>query len=291
MTSSYFNGGRMLTGEAQYISACEQFKKGQYKKSFLSLISISNKYSNDLNFLRILSEVQMALKDHSAQIKTLKALSEISHLVDDRIKYMNALLMQNELEQSKQVACTLLGKELSDMQQQLVLKNLIRVYTLQTNFEELGRICEKFDALGFEDAEVNYSRALMAASRSEIDQAISYLRKAVQLDPTFDTGWAALALHHYQKGDAELAKGNLEKALDLNPYNTSALKFLTQWTDDKSQDLQTSLEKVNYHLQSFNFDEELTECHAKLLIKMGRSDLAHLEMNKLTYYFGKQPAL
>jgi len=281
----------MLTLENQYILACDQFKNGHYKKAFLNLIAISTKYSHDAEFLRLLSQTQMALKDYNAQLKTLKALSQNSSHFEDRFKYMNALFVQNQLEQSKQEACALLGSDLNIDQQKLVIKNLIRIYTLQTNFEELARLCDKFEKVGVCDAEVSYSRALICAADNDIDQAILFLRRAVELSPTFDTGWAALALHHYQKGDAELAKGNLQKALDLNPYNTSALKFLTHWTDDQAESLQDSIEKVNYHLQTFNFDEELTECHAKLLTKMGRNDLANLEMNKLTYYFGKQSSL
>jgi tetratricopeptide (TPR) repeat protein len=114
------------------------------------------------------------------------------------------------------------------------------------------------------------------------------LREAVTIDPSYDTGWTALGLYHSQRGDLELAKANLEKALDLNPVNSTALKHITNWAHDAGVDkLDATLEKVNYYLQRFNFDEEISECHAKLLIRKGRPELAQFEVDKLTYYFGK----
>lgn len=268
--------------------AQELFKSGQYKKSFLKLIAISNAYSNEPDYLRLLSQVQMSLKDFHGQLKTLQVLSRKSQLVEDKVKYMMALLTQGKRNESLDEALKLLTMSLNRKEKVFVFKTLIKIYSVENDFEGLEDVCRELQSLGFTDSEVSYSQALIEASKGELDQAIEHLRQAVTSNPAFDTGWAALGLYHYKKGDLALAKANLEKALDLNPVNTTALKHISNWVDDSQPDeLNSTLEKVNYYLQRFNFDEEISECHAKLLIKKGQSDFAQLEIDKLTYYFGK----
>jgi tetratricopeptide (TPR) repeat protein len=277
----------MLHTNSQFQTAQESFKQGQYKKSFLNLIKISSQFSNDPEFLRLLSQVQMSLKDFAGQLKTLHVLSRKSQAVEDKVKYMMALFSQGQRNESLDEALKLLSQPLAKAEKVFVFKTLIRIYSVENDFEGLEDVCRELSTLGIDDAEVSYSQALVEAAKGELDQAIDYLRKAVRENPTFDTGWAALGLYHYEKGDIELAKGNLEKALDLNPANTTALKHISNWVDDSQPDeLNSTLEKVNYYLQKFNFDEEISECHAKLLIKKGKADLAQLEIDKLSYYFG-----
>lgn len=277
----------MLHTNSQFQTAQQFFKNGQYKKSFLNLINISTQYSNEPEFLRLLSQVQMSLKDFSGQLKTLQVLSQRSETTEDKVKYMMALLSQGKRNESLDEALKLLNMPLATTEKVFVFKALIKIYSVENDFEGLEDVCRELGVLGLTDADVSYSQALIEAAKGDLDQAIEHLRQAVVDNPAFDTGWAALGLYHYKKGDIELAKANLEKALDLNPSNTTALKHISNWVDDSQPDeLNATIEKVNYYLQKFNFDEEISECHAKLLIKKGQPSLAQLEIDKLTYYFG-----
>jgi tetratricopeptide (TPR) repeat protein len=277
----------MLHTNSQFKAAQDLFKNGQYKKSFLNLIKISTEFSNEPEFLRLLSQVQMSLKDFTGQLKTLQVLSHKSQSIEDKVKYMMALLAQGQRNESLDEALKLLTMPLSKAEKVFVFKALIRIYSVENDFEGLEDVCRELHTLGITDAEVSYSHALVEAAKGELDQAIEHLRQAVVDNPAFDTGWAALGLYHYKKGDIELAKANLEKALDINPSNTTALKHISNWVDDSQPDeLNATLEKVNYYLQKFNFDEEISGCHANLLIKKGQAYLAKLEIDKLTYYFG-----
>ncbi len=277
----------MLHTNSQFQTAQQFFKNGQYKKSFLNLITISTQYSNEPEFLRLLSQVQMSLKDFSGQLKTLQVLSQRSETAEDKVKYMMALLSQGKRNESLDEALKLLSMPLATTEKVFVFKALIKIYSVENDFEGLEDVCRELGVLGLTDADVSYSQALIEAAKGDLDQAIEHLRQAVVDNPAFDTGWAALGLYHYKKGDIELAKANLEKALDLNPSNTTALKHISNWVDDSQPDeLNATIEKVNYYLQKFNFDEEISECHAKLLIKKGQPSLAQLEIDKLTYYFG-----
>ena len=278
----------MLGSNSHFQAATELFKAGQYKKSFLQLITISTEFSNEPDYLRLLAQVQMSLKDFNAQLKTLRVLSKKSAMIEDKIKYMVALLVQGYRNESLDEAIKLLSLNLTSQQRTFVFKNLVKIYSMENDFEGLEEVCRELQSMGVVDADLNYSQALVEASRGDLDQAIAHLREAVTLNPAFDTGWAALGLYHYRKGDVELAKANLERALDLNPANTTALKHISNWVEGGHADeLNATLEKVNYYLQKFNFDEEISECHAKLLIKKGQSDFAQLEIDKLSYYFGK----
>lgn len=278
----------MLQTNSQFKLAQDHFNNSQYKKSFLQLIAISNSYSNDLDFLRLLSQVQMSLKDFQGQIKTLSVLSSKSNVNSDKIKFMMALLSQGRRNESLDEAMKLLAQEnLSIQDKVIVLKALMKIYSIENDFEGLQEVCAELQSFVSDDAEIRYSLALIDASQGLLDNAIEHLRIAVTLDPLFDQGWAALGLYHYQKGDIDLAKANLEKALDINPSNTTALKHLAHWIDESNTDkMNSAIEKVNYYLQKHNFDEDISECHAHLLIKKGQTNFAKLEIDKLTYYFG-----
>ncbi|MFN3453328.1 MAG: tetratricopeptide repeat protein [Pseudobdellovibrio sp.] len=278
----------MLNTNEAYLEAVNLFKNAQYKKAFLKLISLSQKFSNDLDYLKLLSEVQLGMKDFESRLKTLQVISRKSSSVDDKLKYMVALLLSNRRNESLDEAIKLMSLNLTRDQRIFISRNLIKIYSCENDFEGLEEVCRELQSAGVTDAEIEYSLALVEASKGNLDAAIDYLRKAVMLNVEFDTGWAALGLYHYQKGDVELAKANLEKALDINPVNATALKHISQWVDsNQPEELKDVLAKVNYYLQQFNFDEEISECHAKLLIQNGHVRTAQFEAEKLSYYFGK----
>ncbi len=281
-----FNGGRMLAKNLVFQDAYRFFKQKQFKKSFLKLISISNEFSNDLIFLSLLSEVQFKLNDQTAWLKTLKTISVKSHHVQDQLKYINALISVGERNQALDLLLDLEAKELPQSQFVQLQHGLLNIYALENDFEGLNEVCQKLKGVNYSDAETQYCSSIVEISRGQYDRALEQLRNIINQYSNFDKAWVALALCHQQMGDSELAKANLQKALDINAKNSTAIKYLATWSETPS-DVESSLEKINFYLQEYNFDEDISECHAKLLIKNGRTQHAQAEMNKLSYYFGK----
>lgn len=281
-----FNGGRMLAKNLVFQDAYRFFKQKQFKKSFLKLISISNEFSNDLIFLSLLSEVQYKLNDQAAWIKTLKIISVKSHHVHDQIKYINALISTGERNQALDLLLDLENTQLPQNQFVQLQHCLLNIYALENDFEGLNEVCLKLKNINYSDAETQYCESIVNISRGQYDTALGQLRNIINQYPAFDKAWVALALCHQQMGDLELGKANLQKALDINSKNSTAIKYLAAWSETPS-DVESSLEKINFYLQEYNFDEDISECHAKLLVKNGRTQLAQAEMNKLSYYFGK----
>jgi tetratricopeptide (TPR) repeat protein len=278
----------VLDTDQNFQEALKLFSDKKFKSCFLKLISISVKFSNELGYLRLLEQVQAALLDEQARLKTLRVIADKSSSVDDRINYMYCLFEQKQINSSLDEALKLQTFSMTIVQKILVCKHLVKIYSIENDFEGLEEVCLEMQSLGASGADLDYSQALIQAGKGDLEKAIVHLRRAVTMYPQFDTGWSALGLYHYKKGDFELAKANLAKALDINADNSTALKYMTAWVDDGSSDeINSTLRKVNYYLQKHNFDQEITTCHAKLLLKKGQSRWAQIETEKLSYYFGK----
>ena len=88
-------------------------------------------------------------------------------------------------------------------------------------------------------------------------------------------------------GDHDLAFANLEKALDINKYNSVAVKCYALWKQSAGQ-LDLARKKIGFYLAKYNFDEEFTKKHIDLLNKSGLHTQAQNEQIKLTHFFSEQ---
>lgn len=276
--------------ELKLQSAAELFRRGLTKKSFLELVQISNELSKDLRYLYLLSEIQSDLQDQTGYLTTLKTIAKISDCVGDYLAHMNALVVAGRLNEALDVSIALSRFELHG--HEVIRKNrlLVKIYSQENDFEGLAEACDELFAQAYVGADYYYAKGLLAMQKDDQEMAVEYLRQAVQADSKFDQGWAALGLLHDQRGDRELAKANLEKALDVNPYNAVALKCLMKWSSDKA-DLKKASLRLNFYLQKHNFDEDMTTHHVEILKKNGQNDFAQSEVVKLCYYFGKPLAV
>ena len=90
-----------------------------------------------------------------------------------------------------------------------------KIYACQRKYEDLKRTSARYF----------YSLALINLKNNEEANALENLRTSLAMDAQMDTSWTALALLHHKIGDVDLALANLQKALDSNPYNQTALKL------------------------------------------------------------------
>ena len=86
-----------------------------------------------------------------------------------------------------------------------------------------------FAGLGGVDAALCLSLSLLSGEAGQLQPALIYARKALNLEPGNFKAWILLALLHREYGDVELAWGNLRIALDRNPQSPLTLNIAQSW--------------------------------------------------------------
>ncbi len=137
---------------------------------------------------------------------------------------------------------------------------------LFTSYKNIGNILVRSGDL--EGAEEYYNKAFTIEPDSDVllvnlgtlevqkqnfEKALERYRMAVDINPLNQRGWVGLAIVHREYGDMILSWGNLEKSLDINPSDETALELMVQWgiKDSKFDSLILRLE--NYlHINSQN---------------------------------------
>ena len=125
---------------------------------------------------------------------------------------------------------------------------------------------------------VNYGT--LEINRDNIDAATERFRAALEINSRNDKAWVGLALIHRSKGDFELSWGNLERALDLNPRNRTALRLEVEWSVRDGR-IQSAIERMKTYLATDCEDSEIAFQLAKCLTLVGRFDEALFECERV----------
>lgn len=270
--------------------AVNLFDQKKFKKSFLKLIPLSNRLSKDESFLSLLSAVQKQLQDFTARQKTLKVLCEITNSVQNQLMYMSQLLDNNLYNTALDVGLVLQTRTMTLEEKNQLFGMMSKIYIHENDFEGLSEIVKLYEQENILSEHYHYSKSLLNLNQSNEMTALESLRQAVVQNQNFDQGWVALALLHDKMGDQDLSMANLEKALDVNPLNTSALKHFSK-KSILNGSVDKAVEKINFYLQVHNFDQEMTAQYADLMKLKNMNDIVQRESDKLTYYFGQQISL
>ncbi len=273
-----------------YQQALALFQDKKYKKSFLKLIGISNSCSSDSNYLFLLSEVQNQMQDFVARQRTLQVLCQITQKVEHQILLMKQLLQNKSVNLALDVGLQIQAKTLSNSAKAEVFDLLSNIYIQENDFEGLAEVVKSYEQEQVQTECYFYSRSLLCLNESNEIQALENLRLAVLTNKNFDQAWVALALVHEKMGDQDLAMANLEKALDVNPLNISALKHYSK-KSILAGDVDKAVEKISFYLQEYNFDLEMTTQYVELMKNKKQYDIVQHESKKLSYYFGQQISL
>jgi tetratricopeptide (TPR) repeat protein len=285
-------GGRMQDQTTTYYQqAVEFFKNKKYKDAFLKLINVSNQMSHDVDFLFLLSEVQKELQDFSARQKTLKVLTSVNPKIEHQLLYMRQLMQNKCINLALDTGLLMQTDTHLSLQQKTELFDLLsQIYIQENDFEGLSEIIQSYRAENILTEQYYYSQSLLCLNQHNEMTALDHLRQAVLKNHHFDQGWVALALLHDKMGDQELSMANLEKALDANPLNASALKHYSK-KSIQSGSVDKAVEKINFYMDHHNFDTEMSSHYAELMKCKNQNDVVQRESEKLSYYFGQQISL
>lgn len=258
---------------------------GKAKAALLKLIKLSQSCSHNLGYLYLMAEVQNALGDTKNQLKTLRLIQTHSKKVEDIVSFFKMCIFTAELKELKEALAVLDYSRLTNLQLQDVLDVELELAIHYGDVEKIYSCQRRFEDSKLTSARYYYSLALIDLKNTQETQALEHLRESLKLDPKMDISWTALALLHHKLGDIELALANLQKALDSNPYNQTALKLFSSWSFDQKRMIKAE-SYLNFYLDRFSFDESITLNKINLLEKTGFDAAAECEYFKLQLYFG-----
>ena len=112
------------------------------------------------------------------------------------------------------------------------------------------------------------NRGTLEISRDRLDEAKELFRAALTLNGTNAKAWVGLALVHRSYGDHELSFGNLNKALDLEPGNRTAIRILVEWAV-RDGAIRMACERLEKYLQVDPEDVEVAFSLSKLKVLLG----------------------
>jgi adenylate cyclase len=116
-------------------------------------------------------------------------------------------------------------------------------------------------AAGAEPSVVAYSAAVLGYFEPDIDAAIRLIERSLLLNPSFAFGWLLSGFLKLWAGQSELAIGDLEHSLRLNPRDRRAFQltgigiahFFNRRFDDAIEKLHVSLEELPSYVATYRF--------------------------------------
>ena len=257
---------------------------GNAQRAFLKLIELSKTESENTDFLKLLVVTLRAKNDHKGMLKAARAIFQRAQDFGTRYIYFEVCL---ELAEFKELSAAVDSIDPSQLNADSLMKYLDISMELAIHHGDIEKIFSHqrmYESKGLVSPRYFYSMALVDMKSAKESEAIGHLRQALNIDAKMDIAWTALALLHHKRGDYELAIGNLQSALDSNPFNQTALKLFSAWSSDQAT-INKAEKYLNFYLDRFTFDESMTMNKISLFERAGRFDWAHCEYSKLKYYF------
>lgn len=258
----------------------QSLRNKKYYAALRQLSDLSLKYSKEINYLMYLSETQAALKDYNNLLKTQIEIVRQRGFVEDHLNLMRLYYKLNFRNEALDVGLNLQSQRLSETQEMQLGQLLIKIYLEENDFEGAQEVIQRLTKMQDNDF-VQWAQGVIFLNSDQKDKAIECFRQAVQLNPQNDQAWVSLGMMHKEMGDEDLHLANIEKAIDLNPFNSSALKMLSTSVGRKQDKAEAIFGSVRFYLQEHCFDEEISLCHLQMLCQTKQWQTAELEMEKL----------
>ena len=252
----------------------------RYYEALRQLSEVSLSCSKDVNFLVLMARTQAAIKDYQNLIATQNELVRQRGTVADRLNLMVAYYTVDKINQALDIGLQLQGQPMTFAEEQKLSKIMVRIYLEENDFEGAAEVIAQ-SLQSEEDDFLLWAQGIIFLHNDQKEKALDYFRKAVQLNTKNDQAWVSLGLMHKEMGDETLSLANIEKAIDLNPYNVAALKQLSSSAVKHSDKAEAAFAHMRFYLSKFCFDEEISLCHIQMLCHIKAWDIANLELDKL----------
>lgn len=271
---------QQISIETVFSQVRQSLSAKKYYSALQQLSSISLTCSKEEKFLMYLAETQQAIKDYQGLIKTQRELVRQRGAITDQIQLMKGYYLLNQRNEALDIGLQLQNQQLSDLQEHELSHLLVKIYLEENDFEGASEVILKSQFSEADDF-LLWAQGIIFLNNDQKAKALEYFRRSVQLNAKNDRAWVSLALMHKEMGDEDLFLANLEKAMDLNPYNVLALKLFSQSVRKNSNKMNSAFERVQFYLSEHCFDEDMSLCHIHMLCHSKQWRFAELELEKL----------
>ncbi len=181
-----------------------------------------------------------------------------------------------------------------------VYKNMGNILVKEGDYDGAEEFYNKAFTLKDDSDVLQVNLGTLDLQREDNEQALVRFRRALELNAKNDKAWVGLALVHNTMGDHVLAQANLENAIDVNPFNRTAVQLAAAWAirdhkyDTAISYLETFLSQGGFGYESDGnlaggFDEDLSLVLVHLFSLIGRQDLAAIEIERLLLWNPQHP--
>lgn len=262
----------------------QDLQNRKYSQAMKRLVSVSNEMSHDLNYLNLLSHTQKMLGDLAGQIKTLAVIAAQTESCASQLDLMSALYVEGRLNEALDIGLRLQEREMSIVESRYMTRILTRIYLEFSDYEGVEEVLSAYRLLAPMDDVMVWGQGLVCLARDQKDEALTMFRRAVELNPKNEQAWVSLAMLHEEMGDRELALANIEKALDVNPLNSMALKLMMKWHHPHPSTSQEVIGRVDFYLLNNDFDEDMQLSYVQMLQENGNIERAVFEIDKMQLF-------
>lgn len=159
-------------------------------------------------------------------------------------------------------------------------KNMGNIFVRRGDFEAAEEAYNKAHAMNARSDALMVNFGTLEVQRNDLGRALECFRQAVAINSSNDRAWTGLAMAHDAFSDFELAWGDLERALDLNPRNRTAVVLAAMWAQ-RDCTPQRAIVHLQDYLSQGEGDDEISLALVNLLCAAGRVDLAILETSRV----------
>lgn len=169
-----------------------------------------------------------------------------------------------------------------------IFKNVGNIYVRKGDFESAEEFYNKAHAVNSHSDILYVNYGILEMQRGDLNRAKDRFRSAIHFNSRNDKAWVGLAMVHFEFSDEELGIANLKKAIDLAPYNKTAINFALQKMGQR-QHTPYVIEVLQKYLDQADFDEEISCQLIQKFYEMGRFELAMIECQRLLLWVPEKP--
>ncbi|MGE3756807.1 MAG: tetratricopeptide repeat protein [Pseudobdellovibrionaceae bacterium] len=146
-----------------------------------------------------------------------------------------------------------------------IFKNIGNIHVRGGDFESAEEYYNKAFTLAPDSDVLLVNYGTLEIQKEELTRALHRFRQALDKNDKNDKAWVGLALVHHQHGDFDLSWANIEKALDANIENKTALQLMAQWSTQAGKST-SALAALDRYSEKAGFDFEISMIRASLLV-------------------------
>lgn len=220
-------------------------------------------------------------KDLNLRAKVLETLKQTDYGFENLVELGNCYYQQGKDAEATSVYHEALST-LTDETPVLfeVYKNLGNIALREGDFDSAEENYNKAHTQNSRSDILEVNQGTLAIQRADWESAVTHFRAALQINHRNDRAWVGLAMVHNSMGDFVLARGNVGKAVDLNPENRTAVQLAATWAI-RDQDLSTAVDTLQNYVSLVDSDEEMSLLLVHLFCQRNQWFEAQLEVERL----------